>query len=223
MTEENTVFIVPHTHWDREWYLPFQNFRVKLVNLVDQLLEITKQRDYYFMLDGQTIVLEDYFEIRPEKKDELLSLIRAGKIAVGPWYLLPDEWLIGQESFIRNLEVSYDIAKEFNIPLMQVGYLPDQFGHSRAIPQILSNLTSFKAAVIWRGVGPEIVTVPFKWKSDFHSHDSIFGVYMPKGYGNAADLPENDQDLKISIIDKIEELKSFSPVPVYLLITTPLG
>ncbi len=217
MTEENIVIIVPHTHWDREWYLPFQNFRVKLVNLIDNLLEITKQRDYFFMLDGQTIVLEDYLEIRPEKKDVLLSLIRDGKIAVGPWYLLPDEWLIGQESFIRNLEVSLDMANEFKIPLMQVGYLPDQFGHSRAVPQILSNLTSFKAAVIWRGVGNEINTVPFKWKSDFHSHDSILGVYMPKGYGNAADLPDNDKDLKNSIVEKIEELKPFSPVPIYLL------
>ncbi len=215
--EQSEVFIVPHTHWDREWYLPFQNFRVQLVNLVDKLLEITKQRDYFFMLDGQTIVLEDYLEIRPEKKDELMSLIRKGQIAVGPWYLLPDEWLIGQESFIRNLEISFDLAKEFNIPLMEIGYLPDQFGHSRAIPQILSNLTSFKAAVIWRGVGPEIITVPFKWKSDFHSHDSILGVYMPKGYGNAADLPENDKDLKDTILEKIEELKPFSPVPVYLL------
>ncbi len=215
--EKKEVFIVPHAHWDREWYLPFQNFRVQLVKLIDDLLEITKKKDYFFMLDGQTVVLEDYFEIRPEKKDELLALIREGKIALGPWYLLPDEWLIGQESFIRNLEVSIDLAKELNIPLMQIGYLPDQFGHTRAIPQILSNLTSFKAAVIWRGVGPEIITVPFKWKSDYHSHDSILGVYMPKGYGNAADLPDNETDLKDSIIGKIEQLKQFSPVPVYLL------
>ncbi|MCE7738836.1 MAG: hypothetical protein GPJ50_05600, partial [Candidatus Heimdallarchaeota archaeon] len=215
--EKSEVFIVPHTHWDREWYLPFQNFRVKLVKLIDELLETTKKKDYFFMLDGQTVVLEDYFEIRPEKKDELLALIREGKIALGPWYLLPDEWLIGQESFIRNLETSIDLAKELNIPLMQIGYLPDQFGHTRAIPQILSNLTSFKAAVIWRGVGPEIITVPFKWKSDYHSHDSILGVYMPKGYGNAADLPDNETDLKDSIVDKIKQLKQFSPVPLYLL------
>ncbi len=57
------VIIVPHTHWDREWYLPFQRFRFMLVDLIDDLLEILKQQDYKFMLDGQTVILEDYFEI----------------------------------------------------------------------------------------------------------------------------------------------------------------
>ena len=132
-----TIIIVPHTHWDREWYEPFQVFRYKLVKLIDTLIEIMEGQDYRFMLDGQTIVLEDYFEIRPEKKDTVLELIRRGKLAVGPWYLLPDEWLVGEESLVRNLELSYGMAREMGISLMNVGYLPDQFGHSQAIPQIL--------------------------------------------------------------------------------------
>ena len=78
------VVIVPHTHWDREWYLPFQKFRHMLVELIDDLLEILKQQDYRFMLDGQTVILEDYFEIRPERSESLLKLIRNGKITVGP-------------------------------------------------------------------------------------------------------------------------------------------
>ncbi|MFW9924187.1 MAG: hypothetical protein ACFFDW_12960, partial [Candidatus Thorarchaeota archaeon] len=161
LEEKQEIFIVPHTHWDREWYKPFQTFRFELVKLIDKLIDINSRKEYYFTLDGQTIVLEDYLEIRPERKEKLLELIRLKKIAVGPWYLLPDEWLVGQESLLRNLEVSFDIAKRFNIPLMQVGYLPDQFGHSRAIPQIISDLTKFKAIVLWRGVGEEINFVPF--------------------------------------------------------------
>ena len=74
--EKKEVFIIPSTHWDREWYLPFQNFRFKLVQLVNQLLEILGKTDYYFTLDGQTIVLEDYFEIHPENKEKLLNSIR---------------------------------------------------------------------------------------------------------------------------------------------------
>jgi len=105
------AFIVPHTHWDREWYKPFEYFRNELVKLIDDLLDILSKKDYYFMLDGQTIILEDYLEIRPEKKNELLNHIRNRKIVVGPWYILPDEWLVNQESLIRNLEFSYDIAK----------------------------------------------------------------------------------------------------------------
>ncbi|MHA1802700.1 MAG: hypothetical protein ACTSWJ_13270, partial [Candidatus Heimdallarchaeaceae archaeon] len=182
------IFIVPHTHWDREWYLPFQTFRYKLVDLIDNLLEIMEDQDYYFMLDGQTIVIEDYLEIRPEKKETLLELIREGRIAVGPWFLLPDEWLVGGESLIRNLETSFDLAQKFNIPLMDIAYLPDQFGHSRVIPQIITDLTNFKAAVLWRGVGKDVVTVPFHWKSHSKASSSLFSVYMPHGYGNAAGL-----------------------------------
>ncbi|MHA2293912.1 MAG: glycoside hydrolase family 38 N-terminal domain-containing protein [Candidatus Hodarchaeales archaeon] len=211
------VFIVPHTHWDREWYLPFQKFRYKLVHLIDELLEILNSQEFFFTFDGQTIVLEDYFEIRPEKKQELLDHIREGKIRVGPWYLLPDIWLVGQESLIRNLEYSIDMARDLDIPLMKIGYLPDMFGHSRAIPQIIGDLTNFKAAVVWRGVPPEINTVPFQWKSDHSSVNTVFTIYLPFGYGNAARLPVEVNDLTNSIQDHVNHLKPFSPLPVYLL------
>ncbi len=211
------IFIVPHTHWDREWYLPFQTFRYRLIELIDNLLEIMEDQDYYFMLDGQTIVLEDYLEIRPEKQEVLLEMIRKGRIAVGPWYLLPDEWLVGGESIIRNLETSFDLAQKFNIPLMDIAYLPDQFGHSRAIPQIITDLTDFKAAVLWRGVGKEVVTVPFYWKSHSKASSSLFSVYMPHGYGNAAGLSGDPSTFKEELKSHIDELLQFSPVPVYLL------
>ncbi|MHA2247591.1 MAG: glycoside hydrolase family 38 N-terminal domain-containing protein, partial [Candidatus Hodarchaeales archaeon] len=164
---------------NREWYLSFQKFRYKLVKLVDELLDILNKQDFYFTFDGQTIILEDYLEIRPEKKDELLKFIREGKIVVGPWYLLPDIWLVGQESLIRNLEYSYDLAKEFEISLMQIGYLPDMFGHSRAIPQLIGDLTDFSTIVVWRGVPPEITAVPFHWKSDTSSKTSMLTIYLP--------------------------------------------
>ncbi len=219
MSEENkdTIFIVPSTHWDREWYRPFQSFRTQLVHLIDNLLESLSRKEYHFMLDGQTIILEDYFEIRPERKEELLVKIREGKIDVGPWYILPDEWLVGQESLVRNLEMSLDLAREFEIPLMNIGYLPDQFGHTRAIPQLLGDLTSFDATMIWRGVGPEITTVPFIWKSHQNAKTSILCNYMPFGYGNAASLPEELTKLEEDIKYKVEELKPFSPVSTYLL------
>ncbi len=211
------VFIVPHTHWDREWYLPFQRFRYNLVQLIDELLRILKEQDYVFMLDGQTVVLEDYMEIRPEKTQELMQRIREGKIAVGPWYLLPDEWLVGGESLIRNLEHSQDLAAEFKIPLMDIAYLPDQFGHTSGIPQLLGDLTNLKTAVLWRGVPPNITAVPFIWKSHESSDTSVNGIYLPFGYGNATMLPTNFDEFVNAINEKIAELELFSPLPVYLL------
>ncbi|MFX0100981.1 MAG: glycoside hydrolase family 38 C-terminal domain-containing protein [Candidatus Hodarchaeota archaeon] len=214
--KKQIIIIVPHTHWDREWYLPFQEFRFKLVKLINELLDIYKKQDFRFMLDGQTIVLEDYLEIHPEKRDELVQRIREGKLAAGPWYLLPDEWLVGQESLIRNLEVSLDLSRELDIPLMPVGHLPDQFGHTRAIPQILSDLTSLKAAVVYRGVGSDVNSVPFTWKSDKSASNSILGIYLPGGYGNASMLPEEFDVFSDRVSELMKDLDPFSPVPVYL-------
>ncbi|MGD9396440.1 MAG: glycoside hydrolase family 38 C-terminal domain-containing protein [Candidatus Thorarchaeota archaeon] len=211
------VIIVPHTHWDREWYLPFQRFRMKLVNLIDELLNILDNHEYSFMLDGQTILIEDYLEIRPEKREELLKRIQEGKISVGPWYLLPDEWLVGAESLVRNLEYSQSLAKRLKIPLMDIAYLPDQFGHSSAIPQILHDITNLRTTTLWRGVPSDIKTVPFSWKSHSSSNASIRGIYLPGGYGNFAILPEDFDSFANLVNDNVDELEPFSPVPVYLL------
>ena len=211
------VVIVPHTHWDREWYLPFQRFRMKLVHLIDELLEILNHHEYTFMLDGQTILIEDYLEIHPEKKDEFLKRIREGKIVVGPWYLLPDEWLVGGESLVRNLEYSQSLAKRMKIPLMDLAYLPDQFGHSSVIPQLLYDLTSLRTSVLWRGVPSKVTTVPFAWTSHSSSKAIVRGIYLPGGYGNFAILP-NDYKAFVNLVnDNVAELEPFSPVPVYLL------
>ena len=203
----------------REWYLPFQKFRHQLVKLVDELLNILdNNEDYYFTFDGQTIVLEDYFEIRPEKKEKLLSYIREGRVTVGPWYILPDIWLVGQESLIRNLEYSYDLAtKDFDIPIMKIGYLPDMFGHSRAIPQLFRNLTDFKVLMVWRGVPPQIKVIPFQWKSSNLAKTSVLTIYMPFGYGNAAHLPEEPEKLTTEIKNLVSQLEPYSPISVYLL------
>jgi hypothetical protein len=203
---------------NREWYLPFQKFRYKLVRLIDELLNILdNQEDFYFSFDGQTIVLEDYLEIRPENREKLFQYILEGRIIVGPWYILPDIWLVGQESLIRNLEYSFDLTNEYKIPLMNLGYLPDMFGHSRAIPQLLGDLTNFNALIVWRGVPPEITTVPFQWKSDISSKTSMLSFYLPFGYGNAAHLPLETDKLTEEIMNLVDQLEPFSPLPVYLL------
>ncbi len=215
-TKQKKIVVVPHTHWDREWYSPFQKFRHKLVKLIDTCLSIN-QPGYTFMLDGQTVVLEDYLDIKPENKDSLTKAIQEGRITAGPWYLLPDEFLAGAESFIRNLERAYKIGQKLDIPLMKVGYLPDCFGHTRAIPQILADLTGCKAAVAWRGVPPSLTTVPFTWKSHPSATASIPGIYLAHGYGNMSNASDNFDQYKERLADLIAELEPFSPVPAYLL------
>ena len=99
------IHVVSHTHWDREWYLTREQFRLRLVALVDCLLDLLDNEPAYkyFHLDGQTIVLEDYLEIRPEQEPRLRAAIAPGRILIGPWYVMPDEFLVSGESLVRNL------------------------------------------------------------------------------------------------------------------------
>ncbi|MDG0810244.1 glycoside hydrolase family 38 N-terminal domain-containing protein [Cohnella rhizosphaerae] len=105
MGKTKAIHLVSHTHWDREWYLPFETFRFRLVGLIDRLLDtMERQPGYRFHLDGQTIVLEDYLELRPERRDALKRLVSEGRLSIGPWYVLMDEFLVSGESILRNLE-----------------------------------------------------------------------------------------------------------------------
>src|SRR5688500_16921865 len=100
-----TVAIVPHTHWDREWYSPFQTFRLRLVDLLDGFLDQLETDPSYarFLLDGQMAVVDDYLEVRPEAADRLRRLAASGRLAMGPWYILMDEFLVSGETMWRDL------------------------------------------------------------------------------------------------------------------------
>src|ERR1700682_1904375 len=137
-SEPTTVAIVPHTHWDREWDSPFQVFGVRLVHLLDALLPLLEQDLSYarFMLDGQTAVLDDYLEVRPEAAPRLRRLAAQGRVSIGPWAILLDEYMVSGETIVRDLQRGMSRASELGGP-MEVGYLPDMFGHVAQMPQIL--------------------------------------------------------------------------------------
>lgn len=190
---KKTVYVISHTHWDREWYLTFEVFRQRMVKLLDKLVTIMKRnRSFeFFHLDGQTIILEDYEEVGGQI-EELLKLVREGRIQVGPWYILPDEFLVSGEALIRNYLMSKRVAEKFNIPLLNVAYLPDMFGHSAYIPTILRGL-GMEWAVVWRGVGRESLPI-FKWKSP-HG-DTVNAYYLVEGYSNGAHFGKNQEEFK---------------------------
>src|SRR5215831_3505589 len=100
-----TVAIVPHTHWDREWYEPFQVFRLRLVHLLDGLLPLLDHDLSYarFLLDGQTVVLDDYLAVRPEQAATITRLVTSGRVSIGPWQCLMDEFMVSGETMVRNL------------------------------------------------------------------------------------------------------------------------
>ncbi|MEK7667445.1 MAG: alpha-mannosidase, partial [Gemmatimonadota bacterium] len=132
------AFVVSHTHWDREWYLPFHRFRVRLLDIVGRVLDaLEKGGDFrHFLLDGQAIVLEDYLALRPGDEDRIRRLVQAGRLSIGPWYVLPDEFLISSEATVRNLLIGHQVCGRFGA-VQKVGYMPDSFGHVAQVPQLL--------------------------------------------------------------------------------------
>ncbi|HEU4941690.1 MAG TPA: glycoside hydrolase family 38 C-terminal domain-containing protein, partial [Gaiellaceae bacterium] len=179
------VHLVPHTHWDREWYLPFQRFRLKLVRLVDRLLDAMEADERYrFTLDGQLATLDDYLEVRPEAEPRVRRLVEAGRLAIGPWQVLMDEFLVSGETIVRNLEHGQRRGVELG-GAMAVGYLPDMFGHVAQMPQILRQ-AGIEQAVLWRGVPAAIETHAFEWEAPDGSGVTV--EYLPYGYGNGAYL-----------------------------------
>ena len=199
--------MVPHTHWDREWYDPFQTFRLKLVRLVDGLLDLMERDSSYtnFLLDGQLAVLDDYLEIRPGNRPRLEALTAAGRISVGPWYILMDEFLVSGETIVRNLQAGIRSGAEFG-GVMEVGYLPDMFGHVAQMPQILS-LAGFEHAVVWRGVPSSVDRTAFRWHAPDGS--SVRAEYLVAGYGNGAALPEDAKALVRRLRSLDEEFAPF--------------
>lgn len=190
MHRMRTIHVISHTHWDREWYQPFQEFRLRLVHLIDGLLELLERDTAYrhFMLDGQTIVLEDYLHMRPERAGQLRTHVRTGRLLIGPWHILPDEFLVGPEATVRNLLQGDRAAREFGAKL-RVGYLPDQFGHIGQMPQILRGF-GIEAAVVWRGVGEAPCEI--WWQAPDGSR--VLAAHLHDGYGNGASLPVTDPD-----------------------------
>lgn len=182
----DTYFLCSHTHWDREWYGEFQQFRMRLVKMVDAMLELLDANPDYrcFNFDGQTIVIEDYLDVRPENRDRLAKYIAEGRIVIGPWHILPDEFLVSGESTVRNLQFGARVASQFG-RISNVGYLPDTFGHFSQMPQLLAQW-GIDVAILWRGISGDEYKNELVWQAP--DGTSVLLARLPEGFGywNAA-------------------------------------
>jgi alpha-mannosidase len=183
------VLVVSHTHWDREWYHSAVRFRQRLVPLVDELL-CRAPDDPSFLLDGQTIVLEDFLAVRPDARDAVADALRDGRIEAGPWYVLADELIPGGEALVRNLLAGRRTLAQFaGAEPPPVLYSPDAFGHPAALPLLASEF-GFPLIIIWRGFGgprwPEGDAV--RWRAPDGSTALLYHL-PPDGYEYGSNLP----------------------------------
>lgn len=214
------LHIIPHTHWDREWYMPFEEHRYRLVELFDDILEVfDKDENFkYYHMDGQVIPVLDYLEIKPENRQKVLKLIKENKLQIGPWYILQDEYLTSGESQIRNMELGINIAKELGADPVMTGYFPDSFGNMSQAPQIL-NKFNIDSAFFGRGlneVGFDNQVIEQKginkseliWKSPDGS--KVTSVLFANWYCNANGLPEDLEGVRERFDEIINRATPFS-------------
>ncbi|MDX3094964.1 glycoside hydrolase family 38 C-terminal domain-containing protein [Streptomyces sp. ME19-03-3] len=180
-----SAVFVPHFHWDREWYEPFQVFRHRLVTALDTVLETAEtDPDFRFTVDGQMAAVEDYLQMRPEHRDRVKALVGEGRLAIGPWLILLDEFLCSGETIVRNLQMGWAAAAELG-GSMPVGYLPDMFGHVAQMPQILAR-AGIEHAALWRGVPGSVEGHAFRWRAPDGSE--VRTEFLFDGYDNGLDV-----------------------------------
>ena len=182
---QNSAVFVPHFHWDREWYEPFQVFRHRLVAALDTVLE-TAEADagFRFTVDGQMAAIEDYLEMRPENRGRVTALVANGQLAIGPWLILLDEFLCSGETIVRNLQMGWAAASDLG-GSMPIGYLPDMFGHVAQMPQILAR-AGIEHAALWRGVPGSVDGHAFRWRAPDGSE--VRTEFLFDGYDNGLDV-----------------------------------
>lgn len=194
------IKILMHTHWDREWYFTKAETQVLLRNHMFEVIEfLEKNEDIIYVLDGQSVMLDDFIEFAPKWRERTENLVKTGALRVGPWYTQTDLLLVHGESIIRNLYYGMKKAMEYG-DVMKVGYAPDTFGHSAQMPQIYSQF-GIDSTFFWRGYSElKAEKSDFLWKGIDGS--VIFGVNLATGYQGAKYL-ESDRDELKARMDKI--------------------
>jgi mannosylglycerate hydrolase len=147
--------VIPNTHWDREWLYNFQETRMFLIEFMDKLLEIFERFPEYktYLLDSQTIPIDDYLEIRPEKEEEIRKRVQEKRLFIGPWYTLPEEHLVNGESLVRNLLLGHRCAEKYG-GVMKVGYSPFSYGQASQMPQIYQGF-GIDTILFYHGITPD--------------------------------------------------------------------
>lgn len=214
MPAKTVIHVVPHTHWDREWYEPFESYRLKLVHAMDELLHVldTDPGFRHFNFDGQIAAIEDYLEIRPGAEEDIARQVKAGRLGVGPWRILMDEFLCSPETIVRNLQQGTSRADSLG-GSQHLGYIPDSFGHIAQMPQLL-RLCGFNEATVWRGVPRAVDRTEFHWEAPDGSR--VRAAYLVTSYGNGVALPETVEELITRTRRIVSDLAPFEPGPVVL-------
>jgi alpha-mannosidase len=205
------VYVVPHSHWDREWYFTIEDSNVLLAENLDHLLEVLERDEDYtgYVFDAQASVIEEYLKVRPENRDRLKGLVEARRIFIGPWYTQTDSLLVHKESMIRNLLYGTKISKSFGHS-MNCGYLPDIFGQNQYLPSIFKGF-GIDNSVLQRGIYTDQLKgdLNFTWKSPDGEKVHANNIYFGYGPGKFLEASEEYKEERLfPILEKLAEMNT---------------
>ncbi|GGC85125.1 glycosyl hydrolase [Thalassobacillus devorans] len=212
---KQTAYIISHSHWDREWYMSLEEHRYYLVKLIDDVLnQLENNPDFHsFHMDGQTIMVDDYLEVRPENRERVEKQIKEGRMVIGPWYILQDAFLTSSEANLRNLLYGKKDMERWGQE-GGIGYFPDTFGIYGQAPQILKQ-ANMGVAAFGRGVTPtgfnnqvfqNEYSSPYSelsWEAPDGS--SVLGILFANWYSNGNEIPVEEEAAKNYWNKKLEE------------------
>ncbi|MBF2683896.1 alpha-mannosidase [Listeria welshimeri] len=218
--------IISHSHWDREWFLPLESLRFRLVTLMDEVEALLDKENGFnhFHMDGQIIMLEDYLAVKPAKKEKMKQLVSEGKLRIGPWYMLQDAFLTSGEANIRNLQYGLEMAEEFG-QVEKIGYFPDTFGLYGQVPQLMRQ-AGFDTVVFGRGVNPtgfnnQVFDSAFAskysemfWESPDGS--KVLGILLANWYSNGNEIPVDKEEAKDFWDKKLADVERFASTDDWL-------
>ncbi|EAF5010510.1 TPA: mannosylglycerate hydrolase [Listeria innocua] len=206
------VHVIPHSHWDREWYFTSSRSTIYLVKHLKEVIETLEAKDdyHFYLMDAQSSLIEDYLRYCPEDKTRLEKLIAEKRLITGPWYTQTDQLVISQESIVRNLLYGTRIAREMGHS-MAVGYVPDAFGQGGNMPRIYKEFGISKF-LFWRGVADNrLKQTEFIWRGD--DGTEMLAEQIPFGYYYGANIPENEAELKTYLDEQIGALEEKASTP----------
>lgn len=226
---EKTIHVISHSHWDREWYLPYEAHHMLLVDLLDDVLDLfqTDPNFKYFHLDGQTILLDDYLEVRPERRQELQKAIDRKQLIIGPFYILQDAFLISSESNVRNALIGHQETQKWGGNSAKIGYFPDTFGVLGQTPQLLKGM-ELDSAAYGRGVKPTGFNNQTFEEATYESSFSemwwegpdgsrTLGILFANWYSNGNEIPVGIEEAKAFWEQKIPDMEKYASTNQLLL------
>ena len=212
-----TVIVVPHVHWDREWYFTAQESQLLAARDFTEVLDFMESHPDYpsYILDGQMAVVDEYCDTVPGARERVERLVRQGRLHVGPWYTQSDQMIVGAEPIVRNLLYGRASAEALG-RTMQIGYVPDSFGQSAQMPMIMSGF-GIERYVFWRGQSEFCGTESnqFAWTSPDGS--SVTAFQLPLGYATGKYLETDAEALRERLGSLFELMDELASVPVAIL------